>query len=294
MTKPISIHLGPEPKTKVAWVKNTGDAIKKFGVPSESIEDSAHLAEVMRRCEEADRAKRIEERGTTDKVNPHVTDAGKDCARQLFYAATNTERSDPIDVSGWLKIQSGNGVGDKFAELYEKAGYNVVNEEHVSFDVPCDGEVVKVSGRIDHHILDEEKVVELKTTFDNSFKWMVARQQPGREEHRVQLLLYLHRKNLDGIPYKYGVLRYLVLDAPKGTPNPMSFRVDYNAEEAEWYLQRTAKIWLMAQRGEDPDIPPWFVEQFYAEGKMPLYPCSYCGWKSKCWGSFNAARKGAA
>lgn len=292
-TQPAPVHLPRKQLTKAKWFKNIKAAIDAVGLPSESISDWAHLRVVYDKCEELDRKARLEERGTLDRETAYVTDAGKECGRALYYSYTNTEVSDPIDLTGRIKMDMGNAAGELFAKRYRQAGVDVKEEEHVAFDVAYQGQTVRVTGRIDYHIEDEDKVIELKSTASDSFKWLIARKEPGRTEHRTQLNLYLHRKNLDGLNYRFGILRYLLIDAPKGTPNPLSFKVEYDAAKAEADLQRLARIWVESKAGKDPGIPDWAFDEYTREGKIPLFPCSYCGHKTTCWAATKAVKQSA-
>lgn len=280
------IHLPPQPKTKVPFYKNIKAAIDDVGLPSESRAVESEFAGLLDIAESKRQQDRLDERGTLDKQNSYVTDAGKECGRQVVYANLNVPRTDPTDVSGKLKMKFGNIGEETMALLYTDAGWEVEREVHVRC-VAKDGH--EVTGRIDFLLRKDGIVRELKCVASDSFKWTLARREPGKPDHRAQLNLYLHWMTEQGIPFRLGQLVYFLTDAPKGTPNPLAFPLAYDRDKALADIERLAELWRMSEAGIVPDRPPHIEEIREAGGRPPVWPCLYCDWKTHCWNGGDAA-----
>lgn len=214
------------------------------------------------------RADRIAERGTADKKNPHISDAGK-CIRAVTYSLMNEEPSDPFTADSLMNFLVGTAVEEAWAKILTAAGAEFVREEHVSIAV--NGTVV--TGRKDFdgiRLLWHGNIVELKSINSRSMGWMLKKKQEGKDDHRRQLNLYLFSA---GVPSGY--LVYLVKDATKGEPILHAYRVDLNEELAKDDLALMADAHKMARENFLPLIPEDF--------KQTAYPCTYCQFRTKCW-----------
>lgn len=277
------------PKPPAKFYKNLKAALDGIGMPPATYHATDELIEVIRKVRAKSAEARMEERGTLDKQSAYITDAGKMCGRQIWYSFRNEEKTHPTPELTELLFWGGHAYEEAIAKAYAEAEHPWEQEVHVSFE--RDG--VAITGRIDFLRREGNRAVELKVTQADKFKWVIAGKQHGRPEHRTQLNLYLHWLNGEGanVIYDKGELRYVISDAPKGTPPVLSFWVDYDPEQAEKDLARLATIWKMAEAGADPGVPTEYAAEYLSEGKMPLFPCSYCDWRGACW---DAMRKGAA
>lgn len=211
---------------------------------------------------------RIAERGTADKKNPHISDAGK-CPRAVVYSLMNAEPSDPFTADSLMNFLVGSAVEEAWAAILTAAGAEFIREEHVS--IPS-GDTV-ITGRKDFdgiRLLWHGSVIELKSTNSRSMGWMLKKQEQGKPEHRRQLNLYLFDKNAES-----GYLVYLVKDATKGEPILHAWKVELDRAQAEDDIDALARCHEEARSGSLPQIP---------EGnKQSAYPCSYCNFRTKCW-----------
>lgn len=274
---------------KAPWFKDLKAAIDKVGYPSSTFRAEDELRDLIAKDAEAQDALRVAEKGTSDRLGCYITDAGKECGRALWFSYTNTEQTDPPDHHAQLLFRLGHAIEDVYGTLYEKAGYKVEREVPVSFI--RDG--VKISGRIDFLINTEDGPIELKSTQAEKFKWIVARKEAGRAEHRCQLNLYLHYLNNELLwKHDSGRLRYVITDAQKGTPSVLEFKVDYDPDQAEADLARLVRLWHMAVAKVDPGIPAPFIKNWTDKKELPLWPCCWCSYRGHC--KDDLAKRGAA
>lgn len=270
----ISPHRISPKGPKPPFFRNLSDALKKKGMPKDAWKIHEQLAEVIAIAEEARTKERLAERGTLDKQTAYVTDAGKECGRAIWLSNRSVEATNPPDTHAQVKFRVGYAFEDALTKLFEDAGHKVEREKHICLE--HDG--VEITGRIDF-IIDD--YIELKSTHAEQFKWIVARGEAGRAEHRTQLNLYLYYENtVENNPVEYGFLYYFITDAPKGTPSVLPFKVNYDKEKAEADIARLAHIWKLEQ---DPGVPPEFQAEFQQTGRAPLWPCVYCSYHTHCW-----------
>lgn len=267
--------------------KGLKGVIEHVGVPAATFHDSEELKVLIDAKEAKRQEERLKERGTLAQQNPYVTDAAKECLRQLFFAYTQTPVTDPPDTASRMAMELGNQAEEKYIELYREAGFEVETQERVEFTI--DG--VLVSGRMDFFFVDDIPV-EVKATQASKFMWTVLDREAGKEGHRRQLNLYLHYLNDFGANVKYpkGKLRYVITDAPKGTNPVFAYWIDYDKAMADDDLARIAAAWKQSQAGNDPGIPPAVKK----EGDLLVWPCLYCNWRSICKAELNEMKKGAA
>lgn len=216
---------------------------------------------------DAQQAERLAQRGTLDKLNPHVSDAGK-CQRQITYSLRNIKPSDPMTEDSLTNFLVGHAVEEAWAKILVAAGAEIVREERVS--IPAGNTVV--TGRKDFGIklLWRNSIVELKSTNSRAMGFMLKTGEKGKADHRKQLNLYLHASNVP-----VGYLVYLVKDATKGEPILHAWEVEYDMGQAHNDLMALSLADEIAKRGELAPVP-----EGYSNTK---YPCTYCNWRSACW-----------
>lgn len=239
---------------------------------NDSGDATAELREVLRAglfaLNEQKKAARIAERGTADKLNPHVSDAGR-CPRQTVYSLMNVPESDPLTEDSLMNFLVGHAVEEAWAQILTAAGAEYVREERVSIRA---GETV-ITGRKDFdgiRLLWLGSIVELKSINSRSMGWMLKRGEKGKPDHRRQLGLYLHAGGHDA-----GYLVYLIKDATRGEPILYAWRVDRNDDLAQDDVTSLALCHADAKRGFLPAIPEDY--------KKTAYPCTYCNYRGHCW-----------
>lgn len=233
--------------------------------------------------EERKREKRIAEKGTDQKLNPYISDAGK-CIRAVTYSLMNVEESEPFTVDSLVNFLVGHSVEDAFAAILEAAGATVLREERASLKA---GNTI-ITGRKDfsgvqirwsHKIAEllgaqaleipDGSTVELKATNSRAIAFLLKRGD-GRDEHKAQLNLYLKADD-----ETIGFLVYVVKDATKGEPIAHAWAVEYDDVKASDNLHVLAFADELAKRGELPSIPDGM--------KQGAFPCTYCNYRTRCW-----------
>lgn len=242
----------------------------------------------LRAMNDKSREERVAQRGTADKLNPHVSDAGK-CVRQVVMSLMNLP-AEPYTDDSLMNFLVGHAVEEAWAAVLTAAGAEFVREDRV--EIPVVG--TKVTGRQDFGgirlvwrasvaealglddlaAIPDGAIVELKSINSRSMSWMLKKGEKGKDEHRRQLRLYLYAT---GAPV--GFLVYLVKDATKGEPILHAWEVEPNDAASGRDLEQLASAYEMASSGAVPPIPEGF--------KKSAYPCSYCAFRPLCWDEQN-------
>ena len=221
----------------------------------------AALTEAERRKKE----ERAKVRGDLIKRNPSVSDVGK-CQRAVYYSLRNVPPTNPPTPDSLMSFGLGHAAEDWLAGILETLGAEI--EREVPVEIEHDGE--KITGRIDLILhLRGVGMMELKTINSRAMGWMLKRNEPGRDEHRAQLNLYMHATGT-----AVAFLVYVVKDATKGEPFVFPFEVLYDQSKALEGLARLAELAKAARSEQDPGIPAGYT------GKG--YPCNYCPWWNAC------------
>lgn len=225
-------------------------------------------------------AARIVEKGTADKLNPYVTDAGK-CQRAVGYSLRNEPKSKPDSVDSLIAFGIGHATEDMAAEAFELAGCAVSREVRIA--IPT--KPLPVTGRIDFLIEIPsliDAMIELKTTNSRAMHLMVEKGELGRAEHRRQLNLYLHASQLglvkiEGQQRKWdrGFLTYCVKDSTRGESSILTWEQEYDQEQA---LSDLAALSIVAEASKLGILPAIPFE------KSQWWPCHYCPYEDTCWG----------
>jgi CRISPR/Cas system-associated exonuclease Cas4 (RecB family) len=247
--------------------RHLSEVVRTHGSGNATDELRAILRNGLVALNDEQQAARLIERGTLDKLNPHISDAGK-CPRQVTYSLRNIEPSDPMTEDSLTNFLVGHAVEDAWAKILVAAGAEIVREERVS--IPAVATVV--TGRKDFGVklLWRESVVELKSINSRAMAFMLKSGERGKPDHRRQLNLYLRASGLS-----VGHLVYLVKDATKGEPILHAWEVEYDAERADADIAALVLADEIAKRGELAPIP---------EGNQQnKYPCTYCNWRTACW-----------
>lgn len=261
----------------------------------------ALLKVAFEKAREADQAKRLEERGTLDKETMYLSD-GVECLRQIVWARQNREVTNPPDIYSLMNFQVGHAVQEAVARVLTHLGGELIEEHHI--DVEVDGS--HVTGRSDFLLdiprsvleslnlggaeLPEHNLIEIKATGEAAMVAMLGRGEEGKDGHRRQLNRYTHASRLGLMgdrKYEGGWLTYFVPLLPKGQPNFFPFWVPYNPALATGDLDYLAHADRMATAGEDPGIPPEFLQAYENSKKSPkmppVWPCQYCPFLETCW-----------
>lgn len=235
-------------------------------------------------------AERVIQRGDDKRHNPVVSDAGKDCPQQTYYLLTNTPETDPPTIDQLLNFKFGSMSEHSITALAElDPDARFIQQARV--DIPLEG--TKVTGYIDRIILlpNLRRVVEEKTIGGDAMAWMLKKNEHGRREHQMQLLLYLYALNhghveipddIRGLEWDEGELVYVVKNATRETPNLFSFSVPYDETRALSELLNLQTIAQLAADGREPGIPVQYQAEYDTKGKPPLWPCLYCNFKGRC------------
>ena len=119
---------------------------------------------------------RIAEKGTADKENPYVTDAGK-CPRAVGLSLLNIPGK-PFTIDTLINFGMGHATEEFLAEALA-AGTESRVEREVRIEIPTNDTIV--SGRADFILWDQGLIVELKNTSSMAMKFL---EEGGRPEHR--------------------------------------------------------------------------------------------------------------
>jgi hypothetical protein len=217
---------------------------------------------------EKKKADRIAEKGTADKTNPHISDAGK-CIRAVTYSLLNIPESNPVDEDSLTNFLVGHAVEEAFAQILTAAGAEYVREEKVS--IPA-GQTV-ITGRKDFDgitLLLSGAPVELKSTNSRAMGMMLKKGERGRDGHRRQLNLYLWANQKP-----FGYLVYAVKDATKGEPTRYVFKIDLDVDQAVSDLTELSNAYTMAKDGILPPKPEGYTRS--------SWQCRYCNHFGTCW-----------
>lgn len=274
-----------ENKPKGTYLPHLGEYLRSVGGNNEESDFFNQLVtDGLIARDLAKKAARLEEKGTTEKLNTYVSDAGK-CPRKITYSFT---QEDEVFTSDSLM----NFVeGAVFEEMIaECLGYSedLVIRREVRVEIP--NAPKPTTGRIDYLIESPSNgfIAELKSINKSAAYFMMKDEQEkglrGKDDHRKQLNLYLHASRLGLIPgvehpYEYGYLVYGIKGTVKGEPKLRVYRVDYDAHEAANDLQVMATAHEMAIAGAVPPRPSAY--------SRTAFPCSYCGFRDLCWSGGN-------
>lgn len=246
-----------------------------FPLSSESLLIGSILGVGLRKLDEARSAERVKEKGTSQKLNPYVTDSVK-CQRAVGYSLLG-EKQDGYSMDSLLAFKIGAAFEDALCEAFEAGGATV--EREVRIEIPFNGQ--KISGRVDALVVIPglmNSILELKTTNSRAMAMMLKRGEKGKSSHRHQLNLYLHAGQLgllNRLPRESGYLVYCVKDSVKGEPSIRAWEVEYDEALALKDLDRLSTIAEAAQKGLLPGRP-------YAT-KTSSWECGYCDYKKSCW-----------
>lgn len=258
--------------------EHLADVVDRFGPAFATGTIVDLIEEGLRQANALEQERRAEEKGTTKKLNPYVTDVGK-CERAVVKSLRNDPESDPLTTDSLINFGVGHAVEDWLTRILEVQGATVLRE--VRLEIPLEGVSVPVSGRADFLVtIPEAKLlIELKTTSSRAMGYMIRNGHQGRDEHRRQLNLYLHASHLGIIgdePFETGLLVYVVKDGVKGEPVAHAFDITYDAFTASTDLLLLGQLARQADRGEIPQIPDGY--------KKNKFPCGYCAFRKACWG----------
>lgn len=208
-------------------------------------------------------------------------------ACQIHHEIAGTPKTDPLTLDSLVNFEVGEAVEDRFLDIFEWAGAKIVRQHRVI--IPFDGEVI--TGRIDALATfpDLHMMIEVKSINSRSMGFMVRNGEPGREDHRMQLLMYLHESHVrqgqqalglysTDTTYDHGILFYGIKDAVKGEPVLHAFYVKYDKAKAEQELARM----VAAARNGDPGVPQKFIDHKKSKGKLH-WRCLYCPYKTMHW-----------
>jgi hypothetical protein len=247
--------------------------------------DPAGIALLLERglwaARDAEQAARLADRGTLDKLNPHISDAGK-CPRQVFLSLRNVPETDPLTADSLVNFGIGHAVEEWFANILMAQGAEILREVRV--EIPAGN--TKVSGRSDFLVRlpygQRQVLIELKSASSRSMSFGIKKGEQGKDDHRRQLNLYLHASQLGLLPegwgpFDEGYLVYGVKDATKGEPPFFPYLVAYDEDLALNDLRNLAQLHAVAKLGGDIPIP----DESYTKRK---FPCGWCSYATHCHG----------
>ncbi len=261
------------------------DVVNQHGSGDASAPVRALLEYGLQRQLETERAARIAE-GKELREYPYITDAGR-CPRQLFFALTNTDKTEPLTLDSWMTLNLGKKAEELYTQLLEAAGVTILAQERV--ELAADGE--KVVGKLDLLIevpeeiralipgLDPCELWELKCKNSRALGWVIKRGGPAEDDAYIrQVRGYLHGSATGAIPkptHARGRLIYTAVGATKGEPLFHAWFVPYDRQAALQDLAVLGQAMRNARSGADPGIPEAFKD-------APTWPCSYCDYRGHC------------
>lgn len=229
----------------------------------------------IKAANDAKQEARVKEKGTDQKTNPYVTDAGK-CVRKVYLSLANVPETEELTTDSYVNFGVGHSVEEWLADVLEAQGAEIVREYSIKH---LDSGVI-ISGRVDFIVTlpDYNCLIELKTTSSRAMGFMLRNGEAGKADHRKQANLYLHFSQLsmiNGRMYDTAYLVYVVKDATRREPTIHAFEVKYDEEMARADIKNLVEIAHMAKKGIDPGIPVGYTKS--------KFPCSYCGHKGFCY-----------
>ena len=245
------------------------DVSNRVGLPDGTFVILPLIEEGLRKLQEAERARRIAERGTDKKQNPHITDAGK-CQRKVVLSLLNIEETNPPDTDSLLRFLFGHSAEDALAKVLEAyQGATYLREERVEIPI---GETV-ISGRRDFDAVRVnwgDALIELKQTNGMALGFLLKRGKPN-DDHVHQTNMYLHATGK-----KKALLTYTVAGQRKGEPMLVSWVIEYDKAMAEADIAQLADAYRMAQEKRVPPVPSGYTKL--------KYPCGWCPYMDLCFG----------
>lgn len=199
------------------------------------------------------------------------SDAGT-CIRALVYRWQGVEGLKPEPRTFFI-FEDGNLHHRSIRELLRQAGIELVMEE-----TPISDPERRISGKLDAVIRLAGKYFVLEIKSINRFSFEEIIRQGPREEHVLQLNLYLYYvQNLFRIPTEAGILLYKCKD--------------------------TSRFWEFAIPFEEKSVNNFFallgeIENYLAKNILPERPyqitdwqCQYCDYREICWEEYGEERK---
>lgn len=243
------------------------------------------------------------------------------CTRQIVYGWSGYKESNPIDSSGWWKIQLGNAIHELCQSTLERIEADPdmkadlawpdfhVEREVRSGMVAVEGLKFPVSYRIDNIFMDDDGVLamaEYKTAFGYGMR--VIRDEGPKDSALGQAVTYTKLS---------GITRCYIMYVSRDNGDRVLYILDMVPEG--WILSRMfpsgeltemkrypKTVWDMAIKKLQfieahveaktlPERPYWVAikkgeirDKFTKDGVeyKSDWQCMYCAYKQKCWGEF--------
>jgi len=199
------------------------------------------------------------------------SDAGV-CIRALVYRWRGVEGI-KREARTFFVLDDGNLHHRSIRTLLRQAGIEFVMEE-----TPINDPKMRLAGKLDAVIRLDGKYYVLEIKSANRFTFDEIIHQGPKEEHLLQLQLYLYYvQNLFRIPTNIGILLYKCKDTSRFWEFPVSF--DEKEVNTFFLLMRNVEDYL------SKNILP---ERPY---KITDWRCQYCEYQQVCWEGYTAERK---
>ena len=270
--------------TRQPWL-TYGQVVAEVGVGAATPEITALFEKALVVRDDNEQARRLLQRGTLKKQNPHITDMGK-CPRKVYFSLTGEPETEPLTLQSRVNFQVGHAVEEAFADLLSELDGRIIREAHVTFPG-----APPVTGRIDFltYLDDFDAMVELKSTSSLAMKLGMQNDEMPKDDHKRQIRAYLAasaKGYIDGMEartYSHGYLVYVVKDAKKGQEPVQAFHVAHEPGLVEADIAWLRNIAQKAKAGMDAGIPDYLRDHKERTGKLS-WICQYCPFKSRCWG----------
>lgn len=190
------------------------------------------------------------------------------CIRALVYRWQGIEGIKPEPRTFFI-LEDGNLHHKSIRDLIRQAGLEIVMEE-----TPISDPKMRLSGKLDAVIRLDGKYYVLEIKSVNRFTFDEIIHQGPREDHVLQLNLYLYYvQNLFRIPTDMGILLYKCKD----TSRFWEFVVPFSEKEANNFFALLGNI----ENYIEKDILP---ERPY---KITDWQCQYCNYRKICWEGYS-------
>lgn len=205
---------------------------------------------------------------------PSCSKAG-DCPRKLTYWRLGVPESDPIPERMGVVWSIGDAIESALDQALSRSGIPIHSYQR-KIRIPF--RYGTIFGRIDR-IIEPDTVLDYKSI--NRYGFDEVLDSGPKREHVLQVNLYLHGLHLEG---ENRFTRGLVLYVNKDNGMLYEATFDYDPQLALESIRLFELVEEHAMAGTLPERPDGFTPA--------TFPCTYCSWRSLCWGNGTFAPPG--